>query len=760
MALEDSVNTLVTQTTALLNTVNVAKATLDASVEDAGDFAQASLTSANNSATSASTATTQATAAQTARTGAETARDAAVVAQNNAVAVVTGGTATLTPEAGKIPLADGLAKIDAGWITSTALVEQSDIGTAPNKIPLNQYLGSAAYVDINTLNAGSLTNTTDISNVQPSLNLDFANVKKLDPRITFARASEARYYDGKTVSKAEENLFSYSQEFDNAYWTKTNNVTVTANATLAPDGTTTADLLVETVASGSHILGTISGSIPDTSKISTFMVSIFAKKGSGATAPDWVQIALGGSVSGYANFNLSTGASGNSSNCTSSIISNVDGWYRLVVQVNTPGASGLAAYVAFTNNTDATSRYPSYAGLTTSNVFIWGAQAEQRSAVSSYQPTTTQPITNYQPTLLTASANGARFDHDPITNESLGLLIEEKRTNLLLRSEEFDNAIWVKSLTTITANTITAPDGTLTGDKLVETSGAGLRQLYQTPSLSAGSHTFSIFAKVGERAWFKLNLTGGGAYFDLTVGAVGTVDAGVTASIQSVGNGWYHCSVAKTVLVGTNYPEIQVALTNGGASYTGDGYSGIYIWGAQLEAGAFPTSYIPTVASQVTRSADSASMTGANFSSWYRADEGTLYTDFIPYESGTNSESVLQFDDGTTSNRHIIYLQSGQRIGFITVVNGSTVNNLSSNYDSLTLNNTNKYAGSYSVNRFSGSSNGEAVVTNAFGVLPNNLVRAAFGSATASTNYLNGHIKKISYFPARLSNEELQEMTS
>ena len=151
MALEDSVNTLVTQTTALLNTVNVSKATLDASVEDAGDFAQASLTSANNSATSASTATTQASAAQTARTGAEAARDAAVVAQNNAVAVVTGGTATLTPQAGKIPLADGLGKISAGWITSTALVEQSDIGTAPNEVPLNQYLGNLAFQNSNAV---------------------------------------------------------------------------------------------------------------------------------------------------------------------------------------------------------------------------------------------------------------------------------------------------------------------------------------------------------------------------------------------------------------------------------------------------------------------------------------------------------------------------------------------------------------------------------------------------------------------------------
>ena len=83
--------------------------------------------------------------ASAAKTAAETARAAAVVAQNNAAAVVTGGTATLTPAAGKIPLADAAALIDPKWLTPTALVEQTDIGTDPNQIPLNQYLGGMAF---------------------------------------------------------------------------------------------------------------------------------------------------------------------------------------------------------------------------------------------------------------------------------------------------------------------------------------------------------------------------------------------------------------------------------------------------------------------------------------------------------------------------------------------------------------------------------------------------------------------------------------
>ena len=74
---------------------------------------------------------------------------------------------------------------------------------------------------------------------KPALLLDFANTKKLDPRITFTRASTATYYDGKTNAKAEENLLVRSQEFDNAIWAKTT-TTVTTNSFVAPDTTASA----------------------------------------------------------------------------------------------------------------------------------------------------------------------------------------------------------------------------------------------------------------------------------------------------------------------------------------------------------------------------------------------------------------------------------------------------------------------------------------------------------------------------------------
>ena len=572
--------------------------------------------------------------------------------------------------------------------------------------------------------------------IKPSLNLDFANVKALDSRITFARASTGAYYDGQTVAKAEENLLLQSQTFDNAYWTKTN-ITVTANSTTAPDGTTTAESILETATTGSH---QVFRSAVITSS-NTHVRSVFAKP----NGRNWLAI-YGGA--GRSFFDLQNGVTGTvEAGYTASMIDAGNGWYRCILI----GPAGTSSYAGLYNIADADNSI-SYAGDITKGLFIWGAQFEQGSAVTAYTPTTTQPITNYIPALQTAASGVARFDHDPVTTESLGLLIEEQRTNLLTYSEDFTDGTWVKSTTTITSNTITAPDGTLTGDKLVETSGAGVRQLYKTPSLSAVSHSFSAYFKASERYWFKLNLTGSGAYFDLSTGVIGTIDAGVTAAMTAVGNGWYRCSIVRTVSAGTNYTEIQLALTNGGGSYTGDGYSGIFIWGAQLEAGAFPTSYIPTVASQVTRSSDRATMTGANFSDWYRADEGTFVATFLTFASagpntiihaGTNSNFNDRIALLTTPSNFVVANSAG--------VNQATLGSVSR------LNVESTMIGAYKENDFAWAVDGNTPSTDASGVTPSPVAFCLGYRNTASPNlFLNGLLRKVSYWPQRLTNNEVQ----
>jgi hypothetical protein len=238
---------------------------------------------------------------------------------------------------------------------------------------------------------------------------------------------------------------------------------------------------------------------------------------------------------------------------------------------------------------------------------------------------------NAQGLLVTAGDNRPRFDHDPVTGQSLGLLVEEARTNLLLRSEEFDVSPWGPTRASITANVTatTAPDGTNTADKVVEdTTASATHIIAQAVSYTSGvTYTISIYAKAAERTAFNLRASTqstfpGEAILDLAAGTVMNVNG--TGGIVPVGNGWYRCSVTATASAnGTTGTGLYIR--NGGTlSYTGDGTSGIYIWGAQLEAGAFPTSYVRTVDAQATRAADVASITGSNFSGWNNAAGGTI----------------------------------------------------------------------------------------------------------------------------------------
>lgn len=152
----------------------------------------------------------------------------------------------------------------------------------------NNYFKVKNGLEFPSQDALQVTDTTGPS-IRPSLLLDFANTKQLDPRITFSRPTTATYYDGKTVAKAEENLLTYSQEFDNAAWTKTA-VTVTANVTTAPDGTATADAMYETTANVVNHAVQASGAF----STAPGTLSIYLKKGDGATAPDWIQLTAGG----------------------------------------------------------------------------------------------------------------------------------------------------------------------------------------------------------------------------------------------------------------------------------------------------------------------------------------------------------------------------------------------------------------------------------------------------------------------------------
>jgi hypothetical protein len=608
--------------------------------------------------------------------------------------------------------------------------------------------------------------------ISPSLSLDFANVKALDPRITFARASSARYYDGVTTTKAEQNLFLYSQEFDNAYWEKSA-LTVTANTgdTVAPDGTTTAEKITDTTSDASHLMQTASG-VPAILANTNYVFSCFIKN----SDVQYVDLVLRGTTSNYAGaeFDLVAGTAtsfqlGTGYTATATISSVGNSWYRCVVFV-TLGAnvSAFRTYIATSDGTTArsTSGLRPYVG-TEKSAYIWGAQLEQRSSVTAYTPTTTQPITNYIPTLLAATDNVARFDHNPTTGESLGLLVEEQRTNLVLRSEEFSNAAWSKLDSSVVADTIVAPNGTLTGDALVENTATAAHQLFTSFSFVSGTtYTFSGYAKSNGRN-FRMTF-GSSAFtvgqivnFDLSAGT-GTVNFGTpTFSITPVGNGWFRCTITATATVTTSSAVAFVTLSGTSASYTGNGYSGIYIWGAQLEAGAFPTSYIPTVASQVTRSADAASMTGANFSSWYSQGEGAIYWDG-KYSGITTGLAMFTLSDNTFNNRMtgVFTTSGGIGVGFEIIANSSAQTSIIPSSITPVANTQYKIAASFKTDNIAASRNGGVAGTDTSAIIP--VVDRIYIGANANGGggRASATISKLAFYPKVLTAANLQALTS
>ena len=362
-----------------------------------------------------------------------------------------------------------------------------------------------------------------------------------------------------------------------------------------------------------------------------------------------------------------------------------------------------------------------------------------------------------------AGVNQARFDHDPYTGESLGLLVEESRSNLLLRSEDF--SLWSVSNGSVQSNVITAPDGNTTADKLVENSASGNKEVSRSSITftSGTSLTFSCFVKAEERNLFRFGFTTGffasgtSAYFNLSNGTVSLIQGGITsASIIPYPNGWYRC-VATVLPTSSGSGNVHITLVRSGTqpNYVGDGTSGIYLWGAQLEEGAFPTSYIPTEASTRTRAADDASITGKNFSDWYNPTEGTLYVR-ANTDAGTSLRGVaaLNLPSNFTNNRvDIRYYQSG---------NSRALFNNSANLSGTSGFNFNnpKFIASYAENstayrintEFYQSTNSYTPSTNV-----NTLIIGNFDAGTLY--YLCGTISRLTYYPKRLPNAQLQVLT-
>jgi len=276
-----------------------------------------------------------------------------------------------------------------------------------------------------------------------------------------------------------------------------------------------------------------------------------------------------------------------------------------------------------------------------------------------------------------ATTNVPRFDHDPVGRQSLGLLSEVERTNLLLRSEEFDNAAWTKVSITVTPDAATAPSGLLTADKMVEDSAnAGHYLISSATAMTSGTtYVGSVYAKANERTILQLTFQGathGSSYyanFNLATGALGASGgAGIVATITPAGNGWYRCSIAAPATATASGGLVTLLGINSGGGrlmvYAGDGTSGLFLWGAQLEAASTPSTYTPTTSAAVTRTADSAVIDGTGVLT------GTYTMVEKPAGCAVVSGTNINLQPGFTAERVMVFpaaLDAGQ----ITAIRGA-----------------------------------------------------------------------------------------
>jgi len=366
--------------------------------------------------------------------------------------------------------------------------------------------------------------------------------------------------------------------------------------------------------------------------------------------------------------------------------------------------------------------------------------------------------------IQSATTNTPRFDYDPVTLAAKGLLIEEQRTNLLTYSEDFSNAVWVKNFCTITANSTTAPDGTTNADTFVESvdSVAQGHYVYQGPTLAAGqSYTLTCYAKaISSTRLFQLYVRDSASTvfasssFNLATGAIPFVTAG-TSSITNVGNGRYLLTVTGTAGAAGVGLLLLSSKNLSGLDYIGDGSSVAFIWGVQLEAGAFATSYIPTTTTALTRAADVASVN--TLSPWYNASAGTIYAEATGpianiYRVLAEGASAADFRDFS--------------LGFDGLRGNFTSRFVTGNYDvlgpsnSLTAGATVKLAGSYS------STSADLAYGGTLAALKNSVTqripadRIFLGSRLGTTLQLNGHLRRLTYYPRTLSTAELQAITA
>lgn len=563
------------------------------------------------------------------------------------------------------------------------------------------------------------------------------------------------------------NLLGYTEDFANAYWTKAGLLAFgsgsTSNAGIAPNGLQTADLLVEDTAAGAHNIYRSFTCISGTPYTWAAYVKpagrSIVRLVNQATAVVYdVEFSLSGAGS----------ATNRSGSGTATITALSDGWYRISATATaTAGGTGY-----WQLNLCSAANTPSYTGDGVSGIYLWGAQLSDSASLDTYVP-------QYGAAVTSAAYYAPRLDYDPVTLAARGLLVEEQRSNIALQSNAFNDAAWTKgglAATPVIADTVVSPSGATDADKLVEgttTSSHGVFNTSGYTTTSGQNVVFSVFAKAAERNILIVDAYFGSSaftYFNLSTGTIGTNAAGNTASIQSVGNGWYRCTVVRTSTNSTansTFIGLYMTSTDNVNVYAGDGTSGLYVWGAQVESNAaFPTSLIPTGASTATRTADVASVSTQAFP--YSDANGSIVVSGVRFGGAGYGPLVVPRNTATTLNDRNPDMSLGAGangaaggVSRVDVVrNGSVIAPLGTTTGTYSDNTNYKVGYAYATSDFVTVVNGGTANTQASGGAPPSGINQVDIGHRNSGAFLNGWIRQITMIPRRLSNAELASRTA
>ena len=544
--------------------------------------------------------------------------------------------------------------------------------------------------------------------------------------MSVTRATTAtRVNSAGLVELVPYNLLQYSQEFNNGGYWGLNNATITANNTTAPDGTLTADKVVVS-ANTDNVIQT---GLPFVGVGNKNTISLYIK-GRGSNIGKEVGLYI--DRDGGGTYEAST-----------------------VVGVLTAEWQRIEVTHTWVNSQSAVRYKISQAIVTTpaSEFFIWGAQLVEGSVAKDYQKTETR-------------LNIPRLDYSNGTCPSL--LVEPQRTNLVTYSSSFDNAVWNKSNTTISANSAISPSGINDADNLVPNTSNAAHFIENSNylNLSIGqTYTTSFYAKANGYNFIQFTADGGDisgnprVNFNLSNGTLGSIDAGITASIQDVGNGWYRC-VATYVAAYNVFNNIICVINSSTAAraeaFIGNGTDGVYLWGAQLEAGSYATSYIPTTSASVTRNADVISKTG--ISSLIGSSEYTLFWDGKHIVTGEYNSFATCYQASNLNNSVRFYRNNSNNAIRAALFNVSSGLSLDLN-SGITTENA-KCALRVKAGDYAFFVNGSLVASSTSALAPSSSLDALNIQYFDATQSFKQELKGLAFWKTALTNTQLAALTT